>query len=555
VPPRNGARNAFSTLIILAVSVVLCLPTFRRGLPYGMDSSEHLSWYRCFAEQLSSGELYPRWLLGMNAGLGSPDFFVYGPLPYYAAFVFRIFTRGPGRETWELGMSILLAVVFSGVAAYVWLKHLGCTRFAATTAAIIYMSAPYHIKTDLYTRVALAELWAFAWIPLIMYCTARLMRQPSRAVACGLGVSYALLLTTHLFTALMFLPLPFVYVLLMSKPRESLRALRDNLLSLLLGIALSAVYLFPALSWHKYVSAYKLIDTRPDYLYYRNFLFSSDAATSPYLMTTSWLTAWTAAVVAACVLIIILSKKPGIIRETRFWAGVTALSLVLMLPVSGGVWKILPPLQAIQFPSRFNTLVCLALAPVAALAIDSLRGSWDWRKAALAACTLLLIIGWVVPISRSIGYQAGWASQSGTANLDYLITAWAQWTDPKLVTLRGIPPTKGGDAKVVADNASAAIEGWQPRSIQFHITSPAVTWVMVKQFYFPAWAARLTDGGSLEIRPSSPEGLIEIQTPAGDSDIQLRLPYGSAEIAGAIFSLLGVLAAVFLAWPHARRDS
>ena len=35
--------------------------------------------------QLWSGELYPRWLLGMNSGFGSPTFFVYGPLPYYAA--------------------------------------------------------------------------------------------------------------------------------------------------------------------------------------------------------------------------------------------------------------------------------------------------------------------------------------------------------------------------------------------------------------------------------------------------------------------------------------
>jgi hypothetical protein len=62
-----------------------------------MDAAEHLSWYRCFVARLGAGELYPRWLLAMNGGLGSPDLFVYRPFPYYAAAVFHVFT-GSGRE-------------------------------------------------------------------------------------------------------------------------------------------------------------------------------------------------------------------------------------------------------------------------------------------------------------------------------------------------------------------------------------------------------------------------------------------------------------------------
>jgi hypothetical protein len=235
-------------------------------------------------------------------------------------------------------------------------------------------------------------------------------------------------------------------------------------------------------------------------------------------------------------------------RETRFWAAIAAVSVVLMLPVSGWVWNMIPPLQAIQFPSRFNTLLGLALAALAALAIDSVRGGWEWRSAAVGACTLVLMIAWVVPISRSIGYQGDWIKKD-FVNLDYLITAWAQWTDPKLVSLRGIPPAKGGDDKVVAGDSIATVETWQPRSIRFHLTKAEAGWTMVEQFYFPLWVATLADGRSLTIRPSSREGLIEVQTPAGDSDIQVRLPFGPAEIAGAAFSLLGLVAAAFLAWP------
>jgi hypothetical protein len=543
------SRRFAPFFVLVAASLLLSIPMIRFGLPFGMDSAEHLSWYRCFAQQLWSGEVYPRWLLGMNGGLGSPDFFVYGPLPYYVAAVFRVLTLAPGRESAELGISLWLALVISGVAAYIWLKDLVGGVWAPAIGALVYMAAPYHIKTDLYTRTALAELWAFAWLPLLLYFARRAVLRRTVPALRGFGIAYALLLATHLFTAFMFSPVPLLYAWFLSGPRRRVRAVTELVLSMLLGAALASFYLLPALAYQKFISPYKLIETRPDYLYYRNFLFlpGSDA----FLRSLSWLTAWTAAVAAGFFLIALLSSSKERLRESVYWSSLAALSVFMMLPVSGAIWKMLPPLQAIQFPSRLNVLLTLAVAALAALAVDGLRRIHDWRTTVLAAGTFLLVAGWSFPIARSMGYQYSWIAAKGAVNLDYLITAWAQWTDPKLISLRGIPLSES-EALVAVDGGSAVVQQWQARAIVFRIAEDAASWVAVRQFYFPGWIARDPDGRSLAVRASSPQGLVEIRVPAGETEVRLSMPYGISEITGAVVSAIAILG-LLLSWLLHRR--
>jgi hypothetical protein len=525
--------------------LLAAIPVFRFGIPFGMDSAEHLSWYRCFVAQLGAGELYPRWLLAMNGGLGSPDLFVYGPLPYYAAAFFHIFT-GPGREVYDLGFSIVGALILAGCAAYFWLRQLAGGTLVPTLGALIYIGVPYVLKTDLYTRAALAEFWAFAWMPLILYFTGMLIDRRTPAALAGLAVGWGLLLVTHLFTAMLFAPLPLLYTAWLARPSDRVRSVVAALFGMLGGAALAGFYLAPAFYYEKYISAYKLIETRPDYRFERNFLFSHVAPT-PYLNSLSRFTAWTA-VVAGLFGAAALMAKPGRLRrETWWWGAVAAASLLFMLPVSTWFWTHLPVLGAIQFPSRLNTLVTISTAALAVAGMESLRQDWRWQKAALVGLGLLLAAAWIPPLIATLRYQHKSVQQIAPMNVDYLITAWAQWTDPKLVSVRGIPVDASGP-KVVPERGTATAESWEPRFITFHSDSPSEAWVTVKQFYFPGWTASLADGRSLALRPSSPEGLITVQVPAGAADVRVRLASGLPEIAGAILSGLALIGLILGFW-------
>jgi len=97
------------------------------------------------------------------------------------------------------------------------------------------------------------------------------------------------------------------------------------------------------------------------------------------------------------------------------------------------------------------------------------------------------------------------------------------------------------------DGGSAVVQQWQARSIAFRIAGDAVRWVPVRQFYFPGWIARDRDGRFLAVRASSPEGLVEIRVPAGETEVRLTMPYGISEITGAAVSAIAVLG-LLLAW-------
>ena len=73
---------------IVGVGLILTIPAIFNGVFEAHDLVPfHLKWSKHFSEQFWTGDLYPRWLLKMNAGLASPTFFFYSPIPYY-------FTRG-----------------------------------------------------------------------------------------------------------------------------------------------------------------------------------------------------------------------------------------------------------------------------------------------------------------------------------------------------------------------------------------------------------------------------------------------------------------------------
>src|SRR5271170_2776035 len=70
--------------VLIALAVALTLPMLIYGpMVKGDDTYEHLNYSHHFVVQFWQGEWSPRWLLGMNHGLGSPSLFIYPPFAYY----------------------------------------------------------------------------------------------------------------------------------------------------------------------------------------------------------------------------------------------------------------------------------------------------------------------------------------------------------------------------------------------------------------------------------------------------------------------------------------
>jgi uncharacterized membrane protein len=536
--PPAPKRSLFA---VLAAGLLASIPLLLNGpIPNAHDAVPHQLWFRHFSAQFWSGELYPRWLIGMNHGLGSPVFFSYPPVPYLIPTL--LVPLAGERMAFVLG--ITLAYLLSGVFAWMWLRGFVGER-AAALGAIFYLWLPYHLWSDLYLRCGVLESWALAWMPLALFFVQAIVRKKRWAFA-GLAAAYGALIACHVFSALLFSPVLLAYGLILTAGRERLRLVRATAAAMTLGGILSAAYLIPALQQEQYVRATRQL--APDG-YATHFLVTNGSLFHPGAPTpTAWYMTFVAANAAAIALLAFVAARRS--RQSAWWGGVSAASVLMMLPWSQPVWTVFSFLQSIQFPWRFNTLLSIGAAALLALAIDNVqRPLRAARVVPLALCVLAMApwAPWMVRFFQ-FSYRAQLLPELRAeyeAEADSIRAVYALWTRPERLTAKGVV--------AISTTPRAALEGgeavalrWEPRSLAFRVRSASGGWLRVRQFYYPEWKARWP------VRPSPGDGLIEVRVPAGEQRVELELPRLPAETAGLLLSALAFCGALGSLWWNPR---
>lgn len=256
---RNIAAPAY--LVLLAVAAIaFTYPFASHGLVAGHDQLQHIEYQHFFDKQIAAGELYPRWLPAMNRGHGSPAFFIFYPLPYYVAWGLDHIVPnhwGAYAETRAQGLGIVLATILAA-----WFSYLWCSTFvnppAAAGASLAFITLPYFLAVDLYLRVSVGELWALAFLPLAFYFVERRAVTPRRSLG-GLAVAFALVLLSHLFTAVLTIPVVLAYAVWRSGLAGRFRVALQIGAGLALGIALAGVYALPFFSHRHFVHPENLL--------------------------------------------------------------------------------------------------------------------------------------------------------------------------------------------------------------------------------------------------------------------------------------------------------
>ena len=558
-PVRVCPQTLAHVVLICVVSLIASIPLLLHGFPYGDDSVEHLCWYTAFARQFWSGEIYPRWLLDANAGLGSPVFFVYGPLPFWVACLLRPMVKmfmAWGSPIRELGLSAALALLISGLAAYVWLREAVGAR-SALAGAILFLFLPYHFTVDLYVRGALAEFWAFAWMPLTLWFTARLLHGKRYATA-GFGISYALLIVTHLFTALLFTAVPAVLAVFEASEQSRRKILLRLGAGMALGVSLSAVYLLPAIRNEKYISPQKLIAEQPDFYYGHNFIFTKQLkAEKTFNRQLSWLTVSMAMTAMFSFAGIAASRNTQARRKSVVWAGISVTGLFLMMSPSRFIWGALPTLQQIQFPWRLNTVLSIAVLVLLSLMIECFDSRRKSAELAICGVALLSTVPWFGIAASAVRRASPWASPellkreppSVRRNVslrlsidsDQLTPVWMHV--PRLAGPESIRrlAAQFRDKKVLPTDGSVAVEYWGARELRLNTRLNSPEPIFVKHLCYPRWKAEVSNSHKpIPIR-CSPQGLITVEAPSGEALLSIFLPQGRAERYGLWITIVAVL--------------
>jgi len=548
-------------------TMVLSWPVLLHRYPRaGHDSSEHLRWLTQFSRQFLAGDLYPRWLVDLNFGLGSPAFFFYPPLPYWITSLFTPIAPAVYDVPLVLGIGATMALAASGGAAYLWLSSFVSPRSALVGAAA-YQAMPYHLAIDLWTRGAYSEFWGFVWMPLVLYFVERL-RRGRRGAFAGLAASYAGLAMTHLPTVLVFSALPVAVAAL--APVNRVRAVARVSTALVLGAGVAAVFVLPALLGQSHVALGAAGDAATGSMasghfdFRRGFFFpgwQSDAARD-YLEWHVFLLVGSMLGLAACAAAwVAMARGLGSSRRlAAFWSACAVVCLLMMLPLSEPIYRAIPPLPLIQFPWRFNASLCVAVTALIGLAVDAAAGPPSRGQRWVGAAALMFTLAWLpqaVPALRS-GFRshATWATPE-EAMADATGPDVAEYRPsgasvvPKVLAGRfGAGPMDAASSRVLitSGHGAADVRAWAPRRLRIATSGTDPMEVLVRQYFFTGWEAtsRLRPDGAHA--HATPDGLLAITVAPGEHDIDIVMTAWPSEQWGLRVSLgsVAVLAVVGL---------
>jgi len=507
--------------------VLVLLPLLWQGaLPSGDDTLFHLQFSDGIAKGLLDGHLYPRWLSEANRGFGSAALINYPPLGGYLVAVISLLTRDL-VEAFHL--VLILVTLLSGVAFYLCARSFAPPLAAAVTAAL-YVLTPYR-TIDLHARFAFAEVTAFLWLPLLVKFMLDLRRRPSLAGWTGLVVCSAGLLMTHVLTAFMVVVAMAPYLAWVTIRGRQWRYLSWLGMAALAAAGLSAVYLVPLLvergwTYTEYLTAAWWGDWRANLLFVDPASVGAEPSAIRPLVEFSFWHSLVAVVMSA----VILARSRD--REAAGFLVVCMISIFLQLPVSAVVWRLVPGLEYLQFPWRFQSvLVLFSCLLIARAATRITWGSGLLISAVAASSILFSVFLW-----RAVSFDLT------AENLERVQIS-------RLVFKEHIPrgvqdwerfeqlPLDSDGLLATSPQAEVEIQEWSSHRRQVDIAADEPAEVFLRTFYFPGWVATL-DGEPVPLHPVAPLHAIGLQVPTGDSHIDIRFRPTPVRVLGSILSVL-----------------
>lgn len=509
-------------VVLFFVSLLPLWSLLTPGLPVTHDGRDHVARIANFYQNLSEGNLVPRWAGNLNWGYGHPVMMFLYPLPSYIASFFH-----------ATGFSLVDSVKLVFAAAFV-ASVLAMYLWAGPLAAILYGFAPYRF-VDLYVRGAIGEHVAFVFPPLILWGMLKLSQEKKKPYVWMIVIAVAMagLLLSHNAMSLMFLPIILLYAMFLARRSFSIGG------SLLLGFGISAFFWFPAFIEGKYTL--RDIVTAGE--------FADRFAPAIQLLYTPWNYGGTDALpkhlgVAQLIAVagaawVLLRSKIAPKKKVLGWGLAATLLVVsfLMTRPSLFVWESVTILQKFQFPWRLLSVSVFAAAALAA-----------WWKPRLWIVLPILAVVLTIPMWKPASYLVRPESfytgvYAGTTDTGESSPIWS-------VRFMESPPSAPAE---IIDGEAEIIPGVRT-NIRHAYTLTASTRARIREntLYFPGWQV-LVDSAPVAVEFQDPanRGLMTYRVEPGMHTVDVvfgetKLRKFADYISLASLGVLGILGTMAL---------
>lgn len=502
-------------LLLIVISFIPLLDLFHPGLPVTHDGQDHIARIANFYQNLSEGNIIPRWAGNLNWGYGHPILMFLYPFPSYSASFFH-----------SLGFSLVdstkivfgLAYILSGVAMYLWLRSfLG--NISGLAGGLLYLFAPYRF-VDLYVRGAIGEHVAFIFPPLIFYFLLKLIKRVRWKDTVGGSFSLAGLILSHNAITLMFLPLIFLYSLYLAWQIKFKKYFIFNTLYLiLLGFGSSAFFWIPAFFEGKYTL--RDIVTSGEYTArfteWKEFIYGPwSFGGSGQLSVQVGIIQWIVVVLAVPVSLLLFRKK------NTFWLFVFGSLLIFfatlffMTSSSAYLWENVSILQKFQFPWRFLSITVFTTAVLGGFVFSMIPK----KRQLIALCLLFIVLLW---FNKDYWHAKGYLYKPETFFTSVYYGTTDTGESAPIWSVRFMLERAKAPLEII--EGSAIVQPLERTSTKhvYKVITKEKTRLRENTLYFPGWEV-LVDGQKTEIEFQDPanRGLITFFVNQGEHKIELR---------------------------------
>lgn len=505
-------REWKAVLAVIAIGLLAIVPALIFGSPSNQDLTHHFRLALHFFDGMQAGHAPDGWLTSAASGYGDVTPRFYPPALYYLLAGARLLF---GNWHNAALFTYALLSILGALGAYVWAREFLPMRWAVCAAAI-YTFAPYHLN-QFYQSFLLAEYAGAAVLPFCFAFVLRICRRGQWRDVCGLAISYALLVLTHLPLTVIGSIALGLYALFCLERKRFGPMVGRLAVGVLLGLGASASYwvtMLAELSWFGGQQTSSDSSTRYDY----NFVFSTF---SPDNLNVWWMNILVLATLAMFLPALAYGRyrfgeEPR--RNLRAILISFLFSLAMCTYLTWPLWRFSKTLQSVQFPWRWMAIVTLAGAPLAAAHLPF----WI-AKARTKARPLALLIGGGMAISlafvlahsvreaeylRRPAFEARVSAIPATSSYDMW---WPRWGKPEALAIKD---------QIQASGRTATVSTWQPLIREFSVAAGAPTDARVALFYYPHWVATTENGAALPVHPAA-DGALTVAIPANATNVKL----------------------------------
>jgi hypothetical protein len=530
--------------IACLAAIITILPIVIFGIPSGNDLPQHFQFAQTYYDSLVNGDGFPNWSAQENFGYGGIGIRFYPPLSYYVLAFARIIAGNWFDAAW---LTFMFWMALGCVGVYFWARCWLSPKESAI-AAVFYAIIPYHLN-QLYISFVYADFAGAAILPFCFAFLTGVLRGEKKSDILGLATAYALLVLTHLPTTIIgSLSLAFYALILLQRGKIFHQTIKTSI-GIGLGLAASSFYWFrmvSEMSWlnhaaEKYSSGHYYFANRFFPLYFHaiatdyrdNFIISDIIITLCLLFLAS----------PIVYLFYRKTKDSESSRESDIFRRVLPLGLFaffMITPLSYPLWKILTPLQKVQFPMRWMAVVSMCGAIVTAGAVHFLlkgdflkKRFWAYTSVIFPALFLLLNFTYIwypsafVPIPRE-KFESDIRELPDKQNYEFW---WSVWSKPKALEIKEKVLT-GQDRNVI-------INEWEPEKRGFTVSDGMPSNARIATFYYPRWQAEV-NGNPVSIEKDE-NGAMLIPLHAEKSTVKLYFQEPAAIRIASIFSILSWL--------------